>query len=682
MFVKKKDGSLRPCVDYRKLNAITKKNRYPLPLIEQIFTQVRDASLFSKIDLRDAYNSLNVHPNDTWKTAFRTKYGLYEYNRVPFGVCNAPSAFQAMMDDIFADHFDKGVAVYLDDILMYTDGDVDKHRALVRTVLGRRQDNILYAKLCKCEFEVESVEFLGHILGKNGISMEASKVKAVKEWPSPSTVTELQSFLGFTNYYRKFINNFSQICIPLTKLLKKETKFNWNEECETSFLKLKREFKNNVTLKHPDPSKPYIVETDASGYAVGGILSQEDEDGELRPVAFYSRKFSPAEENYEVYDQELLAIRQCFAVWRHYLVGANHKVITYSDHRNLKWFMTTRELNRRQARWATFFADYNFEIIHKPGNLCKPDGLSRRPDYKQNHSFTERKALLSKDQFVIRRFTGTTKPMDAIHLKIKTEQSKDTLVTTFRTNASAPECRNITEKDGFIFVNHKLYVPQSCRLEIMKRCHDHPTTGHPGIQNTIEITRKTYYWPCLAKEVEEFVRTCGSCQRNKYTNHKPYGKLQPLPTPEGPWKDIVIDHIPDLPISEGYSTVLVFVCRLTKMTKFIPIKSTSAIDASIALMENVIRHTGIPNNLFSDRGTAFTSECWNEILKAFNITNNNSTAHHHETAGQAEIRVKFLKQYLRHYINYAQNDWIKFLTHAEIAVNRMESATTGCSTAT
>jgi hypothetical protein len=370
---------LRMCIDYRALNAQTKTDRYPLPLISDLIRSISKGKIFTALDLRGAYNLLRIRTGDEEKTAFVTKYGQFEFLVMPFGLKNAPPQFQRMMDHIFAGK--NFVAVYLDDIVIYSNSE-EEHWDHVRAVLQILKDNKLYCKWEKCQFGKSEIKYLGYIVSGTGVRMDPSKVSAVTEWPTPKTVKELQSFLGFTNFYRRLIPEYAKLTQPLTNLLKKEAKFDSQSFPAQAFDDVKQAFLTSTVLAHPDESKPYIVETDASDYAISGILSQFDHQNELRPVAFYSRQMLPAERNYEIYDKELLAIYACFTQWRHFLQGARNPVTVLTDHNNLTYFMSTKQLTKRQVRWAEFFADFNFTITHRPGvRSGKPDLLSRRPDY-------------------------------------------------------------------------------------------------------------------------------------------------------------------------------------------------------------------------------------------------------------------------------------------------------------
>jgi len=379
-FVKKKDGSLRMCVDYRRLNAVTVKDRNPIPLISDLIRSLAKGNIFTALDLRGAYNLLRMRPGDEPKTAFLTKQGQFEFKVMPFGLTNAPPQFQTMMTALF-----KGksfVLVYLDDIVVFSEDPAD-HSAHVRTVLDILRANNLYCKLEKCQFGVPEIHYLGYVISTQGLRMDPAKVQSIVSWPPPQNLKELQIFLGFTNFYRRLLRNYAQLTNPLTALLRQDTPFDLPITC---FNEIKSAFQSAALLLHPDETKPFVIETDASNIGLGGVLSQYDEEQALRPVAFYSRQLKPEERNYAIYDKELLAIIACFEQWRHFLLGARHPSTVLCDHANLVYFTTNQKLSARQARWSLFLNEFDFTITHRPGaRSAKPDHLSRRPDYAFPH---------------------------------------------------------------------------------------------------------------------------------------------------------------------------------------------------------------------------------------------------------------------------------------------------------
>lgn len=382
LFVPKKDGTLRLCVDYRGLNKVTVKNRYPLPLISEILDRLSGAKYFSKLDLKDAYYRIQIQPGDEWKTAWRCRYGHFEYTVMPFGLTNAPATFQNYIHTALYDILDRFCIVYLDDILIFSQ-DAKSHQYHVQQVLKRLQKAELYANLSKCTFYQPQVEFLGYIISQDGVEMDPERIRNIADWPEPITFRELQVFLGFCNFYRRFIHNYSRIALPLTGLLKgshngrKPGDLHMNDHETTAFRQLKLAFQSAPLLTHFNPSQPIRLETDASKYGMAGILSQPDPNGKYHPVAFWSYKFKDAEINYSTPDQELFAIVHSFKHWRQYLEGSHHTVEVLSDHQNLQGFMKQPRMNGRQARWCLYLTPFNFIIKHRAGKTNPADGPSR-----------------------------------------------------------------------------------------------------------------------------------------------------------------------------------------------------------------------------------------------------------------------------------------------------------------
>ncbi len=341
-FVGKKDEGLRPCIDYRALNKITVRNRYPLPLMASAFELLQGASIFSKLDLRNAYHLVRIQQGDEWKKAFNTPTGHYEYLVMPFGLTNTPAVFQALINDVLRDMLNKFVFVYLDDILIFSRS-FEEHEGHVSAVLQRLLNNHLYVKPEKCEFHVTHAQFLGFIITPGHVEMDPKKVEAVLKWPTPTTVKEVQRFIGFANFYRRFIKNFSSVAAPLTALTKGGvTKICWSSEAEGASRDLKRRFTSGPILSVPDPERPFVVEVDASDVGVGAILSQRGEDCRMHPCAFMSRCLSEAERNYHVGDRELLAVKLALEEWRHWLEGTQHPFQVLTDHKNLEYLQQAK----------------------------------------------------------------------------------------------------------------------------------------------------------------------------------------------------------------------------------------------------------------------------------------------------------------------------------------------------
>ena len=685
LFVKKKDGSLRLCVDYRRLNDITIKNRYPLPLIGDLLDQLRHAKIYTKIDLRGAYNLLRIAPGEEWKTAFRTRFGLFEYRVMPFGLTNAPATFQHLMNNIFHDLLDKCVIIYLDDILVYSSNDSD-HRHHVRQVLRRLRTNKLYAKHDKCEFHARQVEFLGFIVNPNGVSMDIDKVSAIVDWPTPKNLREVQSFLGFANFYRRFIDNYSKLATPLHALTRKETIFNWGETQQTAFTLIKNSIVKAPVLRHYDPALPITVKTDASDYALGAILSQE-ENGLTRPVAFASRKMLPAELNYPVHDKEFLAIFHAFKEWRQYLEGAQVQIQVYSDHRSLEYFLTTKQLTRRQARWSEYMADFHFTIEYRAGRKStKPDALSRRADHRPSdtnstslsHELNEHnhRPLLTKNQLL----TSTLVVTDYLASDVLEKQQSSPEYPEWAQKVDNPKTHWRRDDKGLIRKDKAIVLPKEFQRQMYADQHEANSAGHPGFHRTMQRLQRLYWWPTMRSDIGTWIRECDVCQRNKTERQPPYGLLLPMPVAKKPWAFVSTDMITGLPDSDGNTAILVFVDMFTKAAVFVP--TTIQMDSpelATLFFKYVYPRFGLPERLISDRGSVYVSTFWRTITRLVGTETRYSTSYHPQTDGQTEVVNQWLETYLRMYVTYDQTNWSFLLSQAEFCYNSTPHTTTGIS---
>ena len=346
------------------MNAITTRNRYPLPLISSAFELLKDAKYFTKLDLHNAYHLVRIREGDEWKTAFNTPSGHYEYLVMPFGLTNAPAVFQALLNDVLRDMLDRFVFVYLDDILIFST-DEQTHIRHVRQVLQRLLKNQLFVKAEKCEFHVSTVSFLGFVVSGDNIQMDPAKVSAVADWPIPTSRKLVQRFLGFANFYRRFIRNFSMIAAPLHALTSPQVQCQWSPQADLAFKRLWESFNSAPILTLPDISLQFVVEVDASDLGIGAVLSRcSKTDDKLHPCAFLSRRLSPAERNYDVGNRELLAVKVALEEWRHWMEGAKLPFLVWTDHKNLEYIRSAKRLNSRQARWALFFNRFDFSLSY------------------------------------------------------------------------------------------------------------------------------------------------------------------------------------------------------------------------------------------------------------------------------------------------------------------------------
>lgn len=671
---------MRMCIDYRALNAITVKNKYPLPRIDELFDRLQGAQFFSKIDLRSGYHQIRIHPEDIEKTAFRTRYGHFEFLVLPFGLTNAPATFMHLMHQIFRPHLDAFVLVFLDDILVFSKT-LEDHRKHVATVLELLKKNRLYAKESKCELFQTSVEFLGHIIDREGVHMMTDKVKAIKDWPIPKSIEDIRSFLGTIGYYRRFIRMFSEIAQPISSLLSKGTTYTWGKEQQQAFEALKEAVSKEPTLILPDPSQPYVVTTDASGFAVGAVLQQDHGHG-LQPIAYLSKKMLPAERNYPVHEQELLAIVVALRSWRHYLHGSHFRIIVKSDHKSLQYFKTQPHLSARQTRWLDLLAEFDFDIEYTIGKEnVVADGLSRRPDHKEQDQQGVETSQSTEGSDVQSASILASISM----LNDSTDLRKEIIDAYQHDDACQSLLKNPSEGyrviEGLLLTAaYQVRIPDnaSIRSRILLECHDIPISGHLGTSKTMERVSRFFYWPGMHADVRRYVSTCLTCQANKPSTQLPMGKLQPLPIPERPWQVVTMDLITQLPLTKnGHDAIVVFVDKLTKMAHYAATTTNvTAMQLSQLFFKEVVRHHGIPESIVSDRDPRFNSIFWRSLWSQLSTTLSMSTAYHPQTDGQTERQNRTLEEMLRAYVGPTQDDWDEWLVAAEIAYNNSIQAST------
>lgn len=674
LFVKKKNGDLRLCVDYRALNKLTIKNNYPLPRIDDCFDRLVGMKYFSKLDFTSGYHQCRIAEEDIHKTAFRTRYGHYEFRVLPFGLCNAPATFQRLMHDIFWEFLDKFVVIYLDDIIVYSKTE-DEHLQHLQQVFEVIQRHELYIQPEKCAFFTERIDFLGHFISAEGIEMDPKKVEAVKDWPIPKTRKEVMSFLGLANYYRRFIKGFSAIVKPISDLLSKKVNWNWTNIEEQAFHDIKTAMTTAPILQLPNPELPFTVTTDASDYAVGAVLTQKFPDTKFdHPIAYHSRKLKPSEVNYPAWAKELLAIVEALRIWRFYLDGQKFTIIT--DHQALTHFNNQPKLSRHQARWLEVMQEFDYDLVYKPGTTNRvADPLSRRPHTVNTIHHLE----IDRDR------------QKKLKEGYKADKAYNVLYEAFINGTDIPKelkpkAKHYKLLDELLYFTpngttfDRLVVPKFKNLqeEILHDHHDIPTAGHLGLDKTYETIQRQYYWGGMFQTIAKYVRSCDVCQRNKPRQHSSYGLLQPLPIPTRNWEQISMDFIVQLPQTKtGFDAVLVCVDRLSNMVHCIPTTTTvTAEEVSKLYVNNIFRLHGLPTVIVSDRDPKFVGHFWKAFHKILGTKLSLSTAHHPQTDGQTERANRTLEQILRCFVNYRQDNWDELLPLVEYGYNNHTNAST------
>lgn len=645
LFVEKADGSLRMVIDYRALNRITVKNRYPLPRIDELIDRMQGCTVFSKLDLASGYNQIRITQEDIKKTAFRTPFGHFEYRVLPQGLANAPATFQAFMNSILGPLRDH-VLVYLDDICVISKNP-EEHERHLRQLLQLLRENKLYAKASKCEFNRTDLRFLGHVVGRDGLRVDPDKIKTVREWPVPKDVQQVRQFLGLCNYFRKYIMGYAAIAAPMQDLVNKKAPWVWGDKQQQAFEALKHALTHAPVLVLPDFTKPFEVISDASLLGTGAVLMQGG-----RPVAFTSKKLTPAEHNYSTTDQELLGVVRAMSEWRCYLEGSDVTLVT--DHNPLVYLDTQPSLSRRQARWMEFLSRFkpNTRWEYRAGRTNLADPISRNP-------------ALGRDPQVVAAVTKTRPEATLL----------DRIRAAYATDAWLQEPENkklLTREQGLYQVANTIYVPAGdLRTDIIRAHHCPPYAGHVGTSKTVKAVQRTFFWPGMRKEIRFFVQTCDACQRNKADNQLPGGLLQPLEIPERKWAHVTMDAITQLPKTErGADAILVMVDKLTKMCHFAPTTSDFTAEMAAEIFVNhVIKAHGLPIKIITDRGQNFTGRFWQELCKLWVVEKATSTAFHPQTDGQTERANRTLEDMLRHYVCADHTDWDRHLAAAEFAVN-------------
>ena len=620
---KEKNGQFRFCVDYRKLNAVTTKDCYPLPRIDETLDSMAGSKYFSTLDLASGYWQVDVDQRDRPKTAFTTGQGLFEFNVMPFGLTNAPSTFQRLMETVLAGLTWSQCLIYLDDIVVYS-STFDQHLKRLRRVFDRLGSAGLKLQPKKCRFARESVTYLGHILSAGGLEPDSKKVKAVLDFPQPQNSAELKSFLGLAGYYRRFMAGFSQIAAPLFALQKKGATFDWTSECQQAFEALKKRLTSAPILAFPDFTKPFCLATDASEKGLGAVLSQF-ESGKEVVIAYASRSLSGPEKNYATVEKEALAIVWAIRVFRPYLYGHQFTVLT--DHCPLSWLKSVKEPTGRLARWMLFLNEYDMHITYRPGKKhSNADGLSRRPHAEEldDEEMDERESIQEMScgavGFQPRWNVGELQESQAndpvlaqVLSKLPCEKPKP--VGQWRRDPKLRQFGRVWHqlaiKEGVLYRNRYsstaegqkkqelLVLPAKLVQDVLTQLHD--DSGHMGIEKTMARLENRFWWLGMTQDVKDWIRCCEPCAKRKMPAIRPRAPLKSIPV-GGPWEMLAMDFLGPLPQTHrGNKYLLVLADYYTKWVEAYPLPDQQARTVAQVLVDEVFCRLGVPAILHSDK---------------------------------------------------------------------------------
>ena len=728
VIVQKKDGDIRLCVDYRQLNAKTRKDAYPLPRIEESLDALTGARWFSTLDLASGYNQVAMAEKDKPKTAFCTPFGLFEFNRMPFGLCNAPSTFQRLMERIFGDQSMQTLLLYLDDIIIFSSS-FQEHLQRLEVVLARLQEQSLKLKLKKCHFFQQEVRYLGHVISAMGVATDPDKIKVVAEWKRPTTTAELRSFLGFASYYRRFVERFAQYAAPLHQLVaelegsrkkprtggRKTLEGHWSGECEQSFAKLRELLVSAPVLGYADFSKPFVLEIDASNAGLGAVLSQEQE-GQRRPIAYASRGLRPTERNMTNYSSrklEFLALKWAVThKFREYLLGG--KFTVYTDNNPLS-YLRTAKLGAVEQRWASDLALFNFEIKYRPGPSNRnADALSRQnaqdsidavvagisipQEVRQRH-------LESRTRLIVTASTGMIEALPTRQkADLKALQASDPVIGPFlhywrsgrmpskeeRSKAGVEfrhlvgQWAKIREKEQVLYRRIiqpgegrevlQLVLPLCLREEVLNSLHDNH--GHQGAERTTSLVRERCYWPRMWHDIEKYCQECSRCVVSKAVQPRARTFMGNL-FASRPLEIIAIDFTLLEKASDGRENVLVVTDVFSKFTQAYPTTDQRASTVARILTERWFYTYGVPKRIHSDQGRNFEGDLLKRLCQLYGIEKSRTTPYRPEGNGQCERFNRTLHDLLRTLPPEKKKKWPLYLPQVLFAYNTTEHQSTG-----
>ena len=693
ILVQKKDGTYRFCVDYRALNEVTVRDSYPLPRIDETLESLGGAEYFSTLDMASGYWQVLMRKLDKEKTAFTTGRGHYEFNVMPFGLTNAPATFQRLMEYVLAGLQWEHCLIYLDDIIVFAKS-FEEQLERLQEVLDCLYEAGLKLKPSKCHLVKSKVDFLGHVVSRNGLSVDPRKVEAITKYPRPQNLTQLRQFLGLSGYYRRFIKNYSTIAAALFRLERKEVKWDWTEACDSAFESLKQRLVEAPILAFPRFDLPFSVATDASGVGVGATLSQVHEDGGERVVAYWSRALRPREQNYSVTEREAYALVWAVTHYRPYLLGRCFKLIT--DHCPLTWLKTIKDPKGRLARWILILSEFDWDIEYKPGRKhSQADALSRQP-LPPDEEETEVEERVEELVGIIRLNPAWTSEELAdlqqndvlIGLVLENFPAKPPLTAASQSNLRLAAMRKVWHQlaldDGVLyrFVKDEtgderqlLVVPKELQSEVLRLAHE--VSGHFGVEKTLARVKEGFWWPGYTRAVEEWVAACGPCARKKARTRQRVVPLHTMPVGR-PFETLAMDFVGPVPETERrHKNILVVTDYYTKWVEAFPTRDQQAVTVAKLLVNEIFARFGMPTTLHSDQGRNFESSVIKEVCKLLRINKSRTTAYHPQGDGLVERFNKTMVESLTKYVHQNPNKWDLWLPLVLMAYRTAEHASIG-----
>lgn len=646
VMVRKHCGKARLCLDSRAINNVTVKDAYPLPIIDGILSRLGETFFISSIDLKDAFWQIELDPESREKTAFTVPgRPLYQFARMPFGLCNAAQTMCRLMDRVIGQELRDFVFVYIDD-LMIVSADFETHIKRLRSVAECLRKANLTINVQKSKFAMKEVKYLGYIVGNGCLKTDPEKIQAIANFPQPKTVRQLRRFLGLTGWYQRFISNFSAITAPLTNLKGTAEKFQWNEQAQMAFEYLKSRLTTAPILSHPDFSRPFIIQCDASATGVGSVLCQVGLDGEEHPIAFMSKKLNSAQRNYGVTELECYAAVLSVKKFRPYVEGMEFKVIT--DHASLKWLMAQKDLNGRLARWSLKLQSFNFTIEHRKGSAnIVPDALSRVHMDEISDDFLS--VDLDSPEFMSDDYLALLEQVQA-----NKDQLPDLSITGDKVYIRTEPNRSHVASDRSCW---KLWIPETLTHNLITRAHNPPLASHGGIAKTLDRLKLTFYWPNMATQVRTFISKCDTCKETKAPNvilRPPMGQQILV---GAPWQRLYVDLLGPYPRSKsGNVSLLIVLDQFSKFVLLKPLRNPTS-TATIQYLESEVFHVfGVPESVLTDNGKQFISNDLESFLKK-NGVKHITTAIYSPQVNASERVNRSILAAIRAYIADDHRDW-------------------------